>query len=137
MNGFIDVLVALQWVQNYVRGFHGNPTAVTLWGQSSGSVAVCTLNVSPRAKGLFQNVIMQSGPCTGAMWGVQGAEAGAAVADAMMTHFKVTTIDEVRPVRQSRDPRAPLRRSSPRFHPSSMHCRTTQSIYESVCALFS
>jgi carboxylesterase type B len=79
-----------------VRGFHGNPAAVTLWGQSSGSVAVCTLNVSPRAKGLFQNVIMQSGPCTGTMWGVQGADAGAAVADAMMTHFQSSTIDDLR-----------------------------------------
>jgi len=117
MNGFIDVLVALQWVQNYVRGFHGNPNAVTLWGQSSGSVAVCTLNVSPRAKGLFQNVIMQSGPCTGSMWGVQGAEAGASVADAMMTHFRVTTIDEVRPVHLAQYPCAPRRRSSPHFPP--------------------
>jgi len=34
---------------------------VTVFGQSSGAYATCTLTVAPEAKGLFQGAILQSG----------------------------------------------------------------------------
>lgn len=54
MNGYNDVLVALQWVQADISNFGGDPNQVSLMGESSGSVAACALNTSPRAAGLFQ-----------------------------------------------------------------------------------
>ena len=39
----------------------GDPDRVTVFGQSSGAYATCTLTVAPEAKGLFQQAILQSG----------------------------------------------------------------------------
>ena len=43
----------------------GDPTRVTIGGQSSGSSAVCTLAVSAPAAGLFNRLVSESGPCIG------------------------------------------------------------------------
>ena len=42
---------------------------MTIFGESAGGASVSLLTVSPLAKGLFQNVIMQSGDAT-AKWAV-------------------------------------------------------------------
>ena len=39
----------------------GDPKRVTVFGQSSGAYATCTLTVAPEAKGLFRQAILQSG----------------------------------------------------------------------------
>ena len=62
-NGFSDMLSALEWVQFHIARFGGDPNSVTLFGQSAGSVAVCTLAHMPKAQGLFQSVIAESGTC--------------------------------------------------------------------------
>ena len=53
---------------------------MTLFGQSSGSYAACTISVAPEAKGLFHRLIMQSGPCFGGPpnkgWGPRNASFG-------------------------------------------------------------
>lgn len=46
MNGIYDVVVALRWLQANLPAFGGDPGRVMLFGQSSGSYAVCTLCVS-------------------------------------------------------------------------------------------
>jgi para-nitrobenzyl esterase len=46
MNGIYDVIVALRWLQSNLPAFGGDPDRVMLFGQSSGSYAVCTLCVS-------------------------------------------------------------------------------------------
>ena len=46
-------------------GLQGDPTRVTIGGQSSGSSAVCTLAVSAPAAGLFNRLVSESGPCIG------------------------------------------------------------------------
>ena len=68
MNGIRDAIVALQWVQKNIRAFGGDPDRVTIMGESSGGLAVCTLVVSPKAKGLFKRAIVSSGACAGP-WG--------------------------------------------------------------------
>jgi para-nitrobenzyl esterase len=74
--GLWDQISALEWVQENIAGFGGNPANVTLFGESSGAGCVTTLLAVPRAKGLFHRAIAQSPPATS----VYGPERAARVA---------------------------------------------------------
>jgi para-nitrobenzyl esterase len=56
-----DQVAALRWVQANIEQFGGDPNNVTIFGESAGSYAVCTLLVTPEAKGLFHRAVAQSG----------------------------------------------------------------------------
>ncbi|KAF9435679.1 hypothetical protein BGZ76_005748 [Entomortierella beljakovae] len=61
--GVRDMLVALQWVQKNVAKFGGDPSKVTIFGESAGGHAVRTLLSMPAAtQGLFRAAISQSDP---------------------------------------------------------------------------
>lgn len=59
--GTLDIVQALRWVRENIAAFGGDPERVTVFGESSGGFNVYSLLVSPRAKGLFQGAISQSG----------------------------------------------------------------------------
>ncbi|CAL8073630.1 unnamed protein product [Orchesella dallaii] len=59
--GGLDQIMALKWVQKYIRGFGGNPGRVNIFGHSAGAAATHLLLLSPRALGLFHGAIIQSG----------------------------------------------------------------------------
>ena len=64
--GLLDQQAALRWVHDNILGFGGNPTNVTLQGESSGGIDLCANLVSPLAAGLFHQAIMESMYCPAA-----------------------------------------------------------------------
>lgn len=59
--GMTDCVKALQWVHDNIAQFGGDPTNVTIYGQSGGGAKVSTLLAMPAAEGLFHKAIIQSG----------------------------------------------------------------------------
>ncbi|KAL9069210.1 MAG: hypothetical protein Q9157_006241 [Trypethelium eluteriae] len=55
-----DCIAGLKWVQEYVESFGGDPTQVTIFGESAGALSVQDLLESPEAAGLFHGAILQS-----------------------------------------------------------------------------
>lgn len=58
--GLYDIITALQWISKNVHAFGGDPSRVTIFGESGGANAVRAMLASPKAKGLFSAAIMQS-----------------------------------------------------------------------------
>ena len=58
--GLLDQIAALQWVRRHIASFGGDPSQVTVFGQSAGAQSVLALMASPPAQGLFQRAIAQS-----------------------------------------------------------------------------
>lgn len=58
--GMADIVAALQWIQDNIEQFGGDPDNVTIFGQSGGSGKVVTLMHMPEAEGLFDKAIAQS-----------------------------------------------------------------------------
>jgi para-nitrobenzyl esterase len=56
----LDQILALQWVQNNIANFGGDPTKVMIFGESAGGVNVGNLLTTPLASGLFQRACIQS-----------------------------------------------------------------------------
>jgi para-nitrobenzyl esterase len=61
----MDTIAALRWVQSNIAAFGGDPTNVTIFGESAGAAMVGGLVGSPVAKGLFQRAIAESGQWMG------------------------------------------------------------------------
>lgn len=59
--GIQDQIAALRWVKENIAQFGGDPSRVTIFGQSAGGISVSILTQSPPARGLFHRAISQSG----------------------------------------------------------------------------
>lgn len=59
--GIRDIVDSLEWVQENIEAFGGDPDNVTVFGQSGGGAKVLALMTSPYAEGLFDKGIVQSG----------------------------------------------------------------------------
>lgn len=59
--GIQDQIAGLRWVKENVANFGGDPSNVTIFGESAGGIAVSMLTASPMAKGFFHRAISESG----------------------------------------------------------------------------
>ncbi len=64
--GMLDIVAALEWVRDNIAAFGGDPSNVTIMGQSGGGSKVCMLAAMPAAKGLFHKAVALSGNATSA-----------------------------------------------------------------------
>ncbi len=63
--GVLDMVAALRWVRDNAAEFGGDPSNVTIFGQSGGAAKVSALLACPAARGLFHKAIAQS--CSGSL----------------------------------------------------------------------
>lgn len=86
-----DVLLALEWVQENIAGFGGDPGRVTLFGESAGGAMVTTLLASPAAEGLFHRAIAQSAPASS----VYGRERAFQISKRVLARLGISARDAV------------------------------------------
>ena len=89
--GLLDLVAALEWVQNNIRQFGGDPGNVTIFGQSGGGGKVSTLMVTPAAAGLFHKAIVESGSLLNIMESKYSRQIGLATMEEL--NIKATEID--------------------------------------------
>ncbi|CAJ0565826.1 unnamed protein product, partial [Mesorhabditis spiculigera] len=65
--GLWDQVMALQWIQANIKQFNGDPTRVTVMGESAGAAAASALALSPKTTTLLHQAIIMSGS-SGAGW---------------------------------------------------------------------
>ena len=60
--GNLDLVRSLEWVRDNIAKFGGDPSNVTIMGESGGGSKVSHLMAMPAADGLFHKAVVQSGP---------------------------------------------------------------------------
>lgn len=59
--GLLDQMAALAWVRDNIVAFGGDPGNVTLFGESAGGMSIGCMLAMPKARGLFDKAILESG----------------------------------------------------------------------------
>lgn len=62
--GLLDQVEALKWVNQNIEVFGGDPSNITVFGESAGALSISCLMSMPSAKGLFKRAILESNVCT-------------------------------------------------------------------------
>ncbi len=94
--GMLDIVKALEWVNKNIENFGGNPSEVTIIGESGGGGKVGTLMCMPAAKGLFKKAIIQSGTLLNVMTKEKSQTLGLAVLGELgLTPADVENLDTI------------------------------------------
>lgn len=88
--GIMDIQMALEWIQDNIAAFGGDPGNVTLFGQSGGGAKVLSMMTSPYAKGLFKRGIVQSGATETMGVTFTSQEASTYLTERIMEHMGMT-----------------------------------------------
>ena len=94
--GMLDAVAALEWVRDNIAQFGGDPTNVTIFGESGGGGKVGTLMCMPKARGLFHKAIIMSGTILNVNTKAMTEELGEAVLKELGLTKK--TVDKIRDV---------------------------------------
>ena len=90
-----DQILSLNWIQDNIAAFGGDPGRVTIMGESAGGAAVIHLMCAPGARGLFHRAVAQSPPSASVHSSVQSAMWVRRLIDGMgMSHL--STLDDLR-----------------------------------------
>src|SRR5690554_1767632 len=94
--GVLDIVKALEWIQENIANFGGNPADVTLVGESGGGGKVGTIMCMPAAEGLFHKAIIQSGTLINTMNKEKSQQLGLAVLESLeLTPDEVEKLDTI------------------------------------------
>lgn len=94
--GMLDIVKALEWIKSNIENFGGNPSDVTILGESGGGGKVGTLMCMPSAKGLFKKAIIQSGTLINVMTKEKSQALGLAVLENLgLTKDDVEKLDTI------------------------------------------
>jgi para-nitrobenzyl esterase len=94
--GLYDQLTAFKWVHDNISAFGGDPTNVTIMGQSAGAMSVQQHCLSPLSDGLFHKAVMSSGAGVHKMLSVTAPEQNYDFWHAVMERCGCTTLEEFR-----------------------------------------
>ncbi|KAL4713899.1 hypothetical protein ACJJTC_015553 [Scirpophaga incertulas] len=92
--GLKDIMAGLQWIQENIAEFGGDPDDVTLFGHGTGASAVDLITISAEAKGLIHKAIAQSGTAF-APWAVSRNNLYHAVQVALALGHTITNVEDL------------------------------------------
>lgn len=94
--GMLDIVKALEWIQQNIENFGGNPSDVTIVGESGGGGKVGTIMCMTSAEGLFHKAIIQSGTLLNTMTRETSQQLGLAVLEELgLTPGEVEKLDTI------------------------------------------
>ena len=101
--GLSDIVAALEWIQDNIEAFGGDPDNVTVFGQSGGGAKVLALMTAPVAKGLFHKGIVQSGATETMGVTFASQEASAKLTENMLAELDITAdnIEDIQTVSEA------------------------------------
>ena len=102
--GVMDIIAALEWIQDNIAAFGGDPDNVTVFGQSGGGAKVLALMTSPYAKGLFHKGIVQSGATETMGVTFASKEASASLTQRILDSLDITAdnIEDIQTIPEAR-----------------------------------
>jgi para-nitrobenzyl esterase len=92
---FLDLIASLQWIQENISAFGGDPSNVTIFGESGGGAKVTMMMASPLAKGLFKRAICESGTALVVLKGKTMAESEKS-SELLFKELGIKTLEQAR-----------------------------------------